>query len=393
MGLYVRFVCIFLFNFLTPGAPGFELLSPKLRKHTHTPGAVIPLSTPLCTGCPSRDPCVLPYYHKGLKDAYISTLPSVPSTSRRCFAPESVGHYAQRTYFCCTLCVLTVIGKDHDSLSSCWTFNEAVFMLQPQREGAEERQAGPSRRAVWGWKHFEVKDQLRGLITHLRCHSCQPPDLNEKKSKAEPGSSFPALPNSSDNIRETPLLLIARSAFSLMFSSSFGMRAAWRNLLMVLHQEFGDSLLYILDCVWRIRTCVCLLNATCRTPSNLPEHQTREKRCCWNPDPWPLTSQCICSANDSDLNLFSPFERPRQKKQTNCRPQGPLLLPSDLSLKRQIMRCNIHHQLHVLYPPVIFYTIGANMLRSEGITRKECVRLCEELSCAELTDKPAILGL
>lgn len=117
----------------------------------------------------------------------------------------------ENIFLCWALCVVTVIGKDHDSLSSCWTFNEPLFMLQPQREGAEEWRAGPSRRAVWGRKHFEVKEQLRGLITHHCCHSCQPPDLNEKKSKAEPGSSFPTLPNSSDNIRGTPLLLIARS--------------------------------------------------------------------------------------------------------------------------------------------------------------------------------------
>lgn len=35
MGLCVRFVCIFLFNFLKPEAPGFAALSPpKLKTHT-----------------------------------------------------------------------------------------------------------------------------------------------------------------------------------------------------------------------------------------------------------------------------------------------------------------------------------------------------------------------
>lgn len=56
----------------------------------------------------------------------------------------------ENIFWCCTHAVVTVIGKDHGSLSSRWTFNEALFMLQPLRERAEKCQAGPSRRAVWG---------------------------------------------------------------------------------------------------------------------------------------------------------------------------------------------------------------------------------------------------
>lgn len=107
----------------------------------------------------------------------------------------SVGYYAgEKIFLCCTRGVVTVIGKDHDSLSSQWTFNEALFMLQPQRERAEKCQAGLSRRAVWGWKHFEVRVRLRGLITRPGCHSRQPAKQSEKKSKAEPGFTFPTPP-------------------------------------------------------------------------------------------------------------------------------------------------------------------------------------------------------
>lgn len=102
--------------------------------------------------------------------------------------------YRENIFLCCTHYVVTVIGKDHDSLSSWWTFNEALFMLQPQRERAEKCQTGPSRRAVWGWKHFEVRDRLRGLITRLCCHSCQLPYQSKKKSMAEPGFGFPTPP-------------------------------------------------------------------------------------------------------------------------------------------------------------------------------------------------------
>ena len=171
------------------------------HSHTHIPAR--PFTRSLYTALVSRSIKRCLYLHTSQCPQQLSSL----------IRPKSVGHYAQRTYFCAARSsVVTVIGKDHDSLSSWWTFNEALFMLQPQREGAEQRRAGPSRRAVWGCKHFEVKDQLRGLITHLRCHPRQPPDLNEKKSKAQPGSSFPTLPNSSNNIRETPLLLIEWSA-------------------------------------------------------------------------------------------------------------------------------------------------------------------------------------
>lgn len=110
--------------------------------------------------------------------------------------PQSVGDYTGEDIFLCyTHCLVTVIGKDHDSLSSWWTFNEALFMLQPRRERAEKCQAGPSRRAVWGWKHFEVRERLRGLITRLCCHSRQPANQSEKKSKAKPGFTFPTPPH------------------------------------------------------------------------------------------------------------------------------------------------------------------------------------------------------
>lgn len=89
--------------------------------------------------------------------------------------------YRENIFLCCTHCVVTVIGKDPDSLSSWWTFNEALFMLQPQRERAEKCHTGPSRRAVWGWKHFEVRERLRGLITRLCCHSCQLPYQSKKE--------------------------------------------------------------------------------------------------------------------------------------------------------------------------------------------------------------------
>lgn len=102
--------------------------------------------------------------------------------------------HRENIFLCCTHCVVTVIGKDLDSLSSWWTFNEALFMLQPQRERAEKCQTGPSRRAVWGWKHFEVRERLRGLITRLCCHSCQLPYQSKQKSTAEPGFAFPTPP-------------------------------------------------------------------------------------------------------------------------------------------------------------------------------------------------------
>lgn len=241
-------------------------------------------------------------------------------------------------------------------------------MLQPQREGAEERRAGPSRSAVWGWKHFEVKDQLRGLITHLCCHSHQPPDLNEQISKAEPGSSFP-----------TPLLLIAWSA-----------SCTFPHVL----QQFGDVGSFwwcytknsvTLSCtswtVWRIRTCVCLQNATCRTQSNLPEfpglteHQTREKRCCWNPDPLtpdpPVYLYRKWLGSEPIFSLWKAEIEKENRLQTS-RSASPTKRP--LSEKRQTMRCNIHHPLYVFCRPVIFYTFRVKMLRSESITCEECLR-------------------
>ena len=140
--------------------------------------------------CGSRTrPARFPLYDNyTLKDAYTAfPLPDIKchpaalicSLSALCWVCWLL--YSQNIFLCCTHSVMTVIGKDHDSLSSWWTFNETLFMLQPQRERAEKRQAGPSRRAVWDWKHFEVKDQLRGLITHLCCHSCQFPNQSEKE--------------------------------------------------------------------------------------------------------------------------------------------------------------------------------------------------------------------
>lgn len=73
-------------------------------------------------------------------------------------------------------------------------------------------------------------------------------------------------------------------------------------------------------CSWsRADTCVCLHVRCSSQPSErsaLAERQIWEMRCCWNPDPWPLTFPCICGAYDSDLNLLSPFEKLRLKKQT-----------------------------------------------------------------------------
>lgn len=89
--------------------------------------------------------------------------------------------YKENIFLCYTCGVVTVIGKDLDSLSSWWTFNEALFMLQLHREKAEKYQTGSSRRAVWGWKHFEVRDRCRGLITRLCCHSCQLPYQSKKE--------------------------------------------------------------------------------------------------------------------------------------------------------------------------------------------------------------------
>lgn len=146
--------------------------------------------------------------------------------------PQSAADYSGEDIFlCCTHCLVTVIGKDHDSLSSWWTFNEALFMLQPQRERAEKCRAGPSRRAVRGWKHFEVRERLRGLITRLCCHSRQPANRSEKKSKAKPGFTFPTPPpptpppQSIQNIRETPLCLLTVKCIVLFLTA----RLAWRS--------------------------------------------------------------------------------------------------------------------------------------------------------------------
>lgn len=98
-------------------------------------------------------------------------------------------------FLCYTHCVVTVIGKDLDSLSSWWTFNEALFMLQLRREKAEKRQTGPSRRADGGCEHFEVRERSGGLITRLCCHSCQLPYPSKKKSTAETNSPVETPPS------------------------------------------------------------------------------------------------------------------------------------------------------------------------------------------------------
>lgn len=74
--------------------------------------------------------------------------------------------------------------------------------------------------------------------------------------------------------------------------------------------------------------------------------------CCWNPDLWPLTLPCICSAYDLDLNLLSPFERLSLKKQTTAswRFLAWKICCFLLSEQYRTMRCSV---------PVLTFTLPA----------------------------------
>lgn len=104
MGLCVRFVCIFLFNFLKPEAPGFAALSPPklktggchcvcprrpLRWPTQDPGPWDPGSTLSCS---------LPTVFEGKFRCLLAS--SSPRLRRVHRCAQSGGYYAARTYFC-----------------------------------------------------------------------------------------------------------------------------------------------------------------------------------------------------------------------------------------------------------------------------------------------------
>lgn len=204
-GITLRFVCIFLFNFLRPKAPALRcclllnyrsaqirgrnpsfldvfMLLPLLRLaqdlQPHTRSRVSLKESELCDCDTLKTVARCLSFSVSYTVSPTALVCSLSALCRICCLL-----YRENIFLCYTHCVVTVIGKDLDSLSSWWTFNEALFMLQLQREKAEKCQTGPSRRAVWGWKHFEVRERCRGLITRLRCHSCQLPYQSKKENR------------------------------------------------------------------------------------------------------------------------------------------------------------------------------------------------------------------
>lgn len=88
--------------------------------------------------------------------------------------------------------------------------------------------------------------------------------------------------------------------------------------------------------------------------------KSEKMRCCWSPDLWPLTFPCICSAYDSDLNLLSPFESLRLKKQTGPDPEVFFFQPH-VPCVRTVRQWGVISPLSELYSTFFFHLISTKM--------------------------------
>lgn len=109
-------------------------------------------------------------------------------------------------WWCTRYCVVTVIGKDLDSLSSRWTFNEALFMLQSRRERES--------REMPNWPQQESCMGLKQLWSGRPAQRIDNPPLlslmsaSKPKQKRNPKLRLDLVfqhPRSIENITETPL--------------------------------------------------------------------------------------------------------------------------------------------------------------------------------------------